>query len=977
MKVKKLKKKSVYKMFVLMLTASVASTTIGFDSIVRAATDKDDFIKTIVTYNDEMTQANVKFEIDSLDKEKYELTSIISDKEGTVIYDKTKAMEENKPVVYETTENGSYKFIVKYVEKQKKEVKTIEESIKETKVETGVEGDISKEIKEVSEKNKDTIDKSAEKKEEQKVPEKTLVKKEKFTQVIVDVTDIKLYNTSEETIIDVNSNLDSKLDSATENKNEVNEEISNINENNIERSNQIVNLTDEFFIGGVRKTESGSYESISSSYYSITNNRISLGKEDDENYKFQTILLTNKNSIDYNKDFEISGKVNLLNMPEGFAIAFHNTPNYNSTNSGGSFGIYRDYRDYESAKSNGLDRGLIVEIDTFNNVDNNYAYYGDKGHPEGGDRRHLAINRTNEFGDVTNLTSYYEYNNKYIYPLLNKDTPFKVSWKANENKITFQLANLKIETINNEIGDKLKSSPGYYTISTGINYNFGDKRGKNSIVVNEFKYTNVEPSIKTNFKAEKSYAIPGETVTVTHEIKNNIESEQSSSDKLNLIKMKIDDVGDNLKISNIRTGTDLNNLTKVDEGIIFDSNNSLDVIYPANSQPYYVQYDISIPALKNYGSTNQLNYNVLLGQKGMTQISSNGSFEIRNRPSLETKKDGQTKDTFDVFNVSNVEDITPNAFWQEFYAKTAIGTETKLLIENNNTNDINIKWRYSENLSSVNSLPTNIEKGKIYSLYIEVSDKNDPRLTNVFRRYIVVSDHIYTDGEYYIYGSDSTSISETKLVTLSEQEFKEYVKANTKSGAIKHVKDGNMQMKAVDVDTTDWLDNNDIPYRLPGEHKINLYVSEKPTVKLQAEQDVTENTWSYDTKDRTEANGASGFIVIPKSINMSVGSGKDELVADGDIFFANYNAKYIRYKVYVDKKFELTKTDDTSNKINVTSSFPGAEDKGNNRLFIDTINFRYNKDNPLTINFKAARSEENKIKGRWNGNVTFYFERVN
>lgn len=987
MKVKKLKKKSVYKIFALMLTAAVTSTTFGFDSIVRAATDKEeDFIKTSVTYNDEKTQANVKFEIDSIDKEKYEVTSIISDKEGTVIYDKTKVTEENKPVAYEITENGSYKFTVKYVEKQKEEAV---ENVAENKVESK---DISE--TEISSDESMIVDNTNETtlKDESSVVQEKKVNQVEIKETTVNVTVDGIKEENSEVVLENSSNEENNQEKAIDSIDSV-AEVKSTNEKsestfNMQRANQneSVDLRDSFNFSGIKMNYDGDKKAnIDSSYYKIEpSNKIILGKYDRE-YVRQSIALTSKYKIDFKRGFEIAGTANISSMPDGFAIGFHTNPNYVNKNAGGTLGVY-SLPGYAHASEKGIPNGIVLEADTFNNHGGNVTSpFGDNSNQQNGTNgTHIAVNKTDNSGVIIETVNDYG-----IKEILDKNVAFKISWIPSENKIKFQIGKKSLEYNVGSYGNYLKTRDVYYTVATVLSLVDKDENGvileerydaKNTISLDMFKYTDVQPQITTTVNTIKQgYAIPTEKVTVTHEIKNE-KSTIELYDVLNLKNMKIDNAGNNLAISNVKVGERLDQLMPyIDKNGVFDENTPMSVKYPANSGSYYVQYDVEIPDLKNYGYTNHLDYEVLLGLKGMTQISSNGSLEIRNNPSLVTKRDGQPKDTFDVFNVSRVEDVTTDALWQEIYAKRATGAETKLSTEDNNANDFNIDWMYFENLSYVNGLPSNVEKGNIYSLYIKVSDKDDPRLTNVFRRYIVVADHIYTDGEYYIYGSDSTSISETKLVTLSEQEFKEYVKANAKPGAFKHVKDGTMQMKDVDVDTTDWLDSNDIPYKLPGEQQINLFVSEKPVVKLQVKQEVTENTWSYNTKDRTEANGASGFIVIPKGINMSVGSGKDKdkLVADGDIFFANYDAKDVRYKLYVDKSFELTKTDDASNKINVTSSFPGAEDKGNNRLFIDTMNFRYHKGNPLTINFKATRNEENKTKGRWNGNVTFYFERVN
>lgn len=965
MKEKKLKKKSIYKMFSLILTIAVTSTTFLFDSIVRAATDKEDFIKTSVTYNDEKTKANVEFEIDSIDKKKYEVTSIISDKEGTVIYDRANITEKNKPEVYETTVNGSYTFTIKYVEKKKEEVvENKSESLDISQNEIFNDKNIGE-----NNTNKNILDN-----ENSVIPEKKVIEvaiKEKIVNVIVDGIKEKNNNALTENSNGEMPNQKKAIDSNNETVQVKN--VSQIQRNTFNTlsviKNENIDLEEKFNLtGSIQYGNRGEIKPINTEYYRVSKNEIFLGKKDCNGWTRQTINLTSKYSVDFKRNFKISGRLNLTSNPEGFAIGFHNDKDYISKNTGGSMGIYHSDYEGNTSLNDGLNKAVVVEVDNYEN-----SHFGD----DGSEKRshHLGINTTDDKGNA-NKVSIKKITNNYF----NKLVDFELDWIGNENKIKFNLAGNIIEsTLDNDITNKLKETEGYYTIATGINYDYGS--GNNKIIIDGFKYTDIQSQITTTISTlKKDYAIPKEKVTVTHEIKNE-KSTIELYDVLNLGKMKIDNAGNNLTISNIKVGESLDELRPyTDKNGIFDDNTPMLVKYPVNRGSYYVQYEVEIPDLKNYGSTNNLDYEVLLGQKGMTQISSNGSLEVRNKPSLVTKKDGQIKELFDVFNVSRVEDVNSDTFWQEFYVKTATGDETKLLTENNNASDLKIKWHYCVDLHSYgNSLPINVEKNKIYSMYLQVSDENDSRLTNTFKRYIVIADYISTDSDYYVYGSDSKAISETKLVTLSEKEFKEYVKDNTKPGALKHIKNGDMEIKDVDVDTIDWLDSNDTPYKLPGEQPINLFVSEQPVVKLQVNQEVTENTWNYDTKDRTEENGASGFIVIPKSINMGSGSGKDKdkLVAEGNIFFANYDAKDVRYKLYVDKEFKLTKTDDVSNQINVISSFLGAEDKGNNRLFIDTMHLGYHKGNPLTINFKALRSKENKIKGKWNGNVTFYFERVN
>lgn len=145
--------------------------------------------------------------------------------------------------------------------------------------------------------------------------------------------------------------------------------------------------------------------------------------------------MTNKNSIDYNRDFVLAGTMNISSRPEGFVLALHNTPNYTARSSGGSIGIYKDERD-GGTNGNGLGNALTVEIDTHNNTvstdtGTNTGHYGDSpDYGQGGSHSHLAIHKTGSDGAVIeNLKQVYKSDSIDLYALLNKEMPFKFVWK--------------------------------------------------------------------------------------------------------------------------------------------------------------------------------------------------------------------------------------------------------------------------------------------------------------------------------------------------------------------------------------------------------------------------------------------------------------------------------------------------------------------------------------------------------------------
>lgn len=952
--------------------------------------------KTQVDYNKEKTQAQIKFNMDSVDKEKYDVISIISDKDKKTIYDKKSLTQDKEQVIYETKENGSYGFTVKYKEKQKEEADVIEESVKETEVKDEVKTDTedaatSMQPEKVEKDKQDALSDLTKEQEGQKVPESNIVKE---TKIIVEVSGIKETDT-------VNNSNSGKEDTEQVINNQESVDLSRATNNK-----ESINLREAFNLRGNKKTNYASATMLNDSNMgSITepiqqqknyyvkfkrdNAGFRLGNENDKAEPFQTIVLTSKYDIDYNRSFEMKGYYLLpgsnntrKNIPEGFAIALHNEKNidmYTGLNGGGSLGIYGVYGDGDNGKYVQLRDAVVAEVDSYDNINGDY---GDTGKKENGN--HIAINETNSSSVIEKTTS--NYNAKIPAAMA---TDFILSWDAVNNKLTFKIepwnsnygGSSTVESyITPERAKKLKASPGYYSIAAGVNQQYvtnSNDSGELDVQMAAFKYTDVEPQITTHVSAQ-SHAIPNEVVTVRHEIWNNKVTTKPIDDVLNLKDMKIDGEGNDLAISNIRVGTNENNLTPVPSGTKFDSNTPLKVNYPANKGKYYVEYDVTIPKLENYGELSKLNYGVLLGIKGMSQVESSGSINIRNKPAVYTKKGGSITSKSDVVKVSGVADVTRELFWKDLFAKVA-GNEEKLLQEVNSYSDKNVTWEYYVNGVKSESFPDNIREGDLCSMKVIVTDKLDSRLSNEFTRFIIIGANSGQDG-YYINAEDLKPISETKLATMTTDEFKEYVKRESKVKAFKiDVNNGTVEDKDVEVDTTGWLNSGGThAYKLPGISTIQIHVTEKPDVIININQEVTDNTWSYDTDDRTEANGASGYIVIPKYINMESGSGVDEgkLVAESEIFFANYpSATNVSYGISVEKQFDLIKTDDSSSKVPVTSSSDNGQDIGNNKLYIGKIDNQNKKGKGLNVKFTATREEVDKRKGRWSGKVTFYFER--
>lgn len=950
---KRRKRKSKLKKLACLSTAALMAISMISPQLLAYATSKqsnDEILKTQVEYNEDYSKASIKFDVNSMDKEKYELISITSDKEGTVLYDENK----REIAVYETIENGSYSFTVKYAEKQKEEIQAIEENVKETEIKTDIEDETSNVTEEIAdESNQDAVSQSVEKQEEkvsENISENTIVQEEK---IIVDVSEIKISSISEEAENDLTKNEVINSSNEFENQTILNNEAAQVgyNETPLSLENTSVNLEEMFdFSGTLSESEGKNQIDMTDSYYTLNNNSLILGKLDPIKIN-QTIFLKSKYKLDFNRDFEVSGKVKYGAGIDGFTVSFHNDGSYSSKNVAGSLGVYKDTT-YPWASSKGLANAVVLEIDTYDNK----GIYGDTT-----GNKHVAITETDSDGVVKNKT----YKNKDNSEDINKFIDIYIKWNSKKNEMEFNYG--KEQVVKNDFSNisNLKSKGAYISFSTAIY----DGKSKVEYVFNDIKYTDIQPKITTTVNgAKKSHAIPGETVTVTHEIKNE-KSTVELKDILNLSKMQIDNSGNDLTVSNIKMGTDLSSLQSYDG--TFDKDNPLPVKYPANSGRYYVQYNVAIPDLKNYGSINQLNYQVLLGQKGMTQINSEGSLDIRNKPSLVSKINGEVKTGFDVLNINSANsERMKSELWKELYAKTAIGSETKLVAEEKNpsNSDLTVGWEYYVDSIKQEEFPVNIEKGKIYSISIRVTDSNDDRLTNTFKRYIVVSDNVETDGSNYLFANDLPDISETKLSTLNIEAFKKYVTDESKLVAIKIDNNGQATKLSTEINTSGWINGFDYADKEVGTHIIEVSIP-NTTVKCNVNQTVLENTWSYDTPDRTEENGASGYIVIPKSIELENGSGrdKDKIVANEKIFFANYETEK-SYFVYTDKQFKIRNKENGS-EVEVTTSGNGNYDG-----IYETIGRLDLDRNELAFKLSASNSEVNKAKGRWEGNMTFRFE---
>lgn len=244
-------------------------------------------------------------------------------------------------------------------------------------------------------------------------------------------------------------------------------------------------------------------------------------------------------------------------------------------------------------------------------------------------------------------------------------------------------------------------------------------------------------------------------------------------------------------------------------------------------------------------------------------------------------------------------------------------------------------------------------------------------------KYSIPTDHVIsvtiTKDPLTVIATDyQVNLSETQIVSLEEPELKEKIKEQL--AQVIGTTSSELSDADIVLDTT--LDKTNPK---AGNYQATLkFTNTSGTIEQTFSLEVTENPWSYDTPERTETNGASGFVVIPKGINLQRDkTDTSQLSATAEVYFANYgNATGVNYQVSVDETFEMMNVVDTSNKFTVTAtSKNGQTGATNNILSLGNLALTNTRGNGLSVTFTAPAEQVNKTKGRWQGNVQFYIER--
>lgn len=727
----------------------------------------------------------------------------------------------------------------------------------------------------------------------------------------------------------------------------------------------------------------------------------------DAGYYYQQTSLTYKDSIDMTKNFVINGSLktdSTIMSIMGMAFAFHTQEGYRYGGGDSHAGNLAIYNQGSGLGLNGP--ALTAEIDGYDNpaglqevsgVD--YTILGDDGdYNDDGHGAHLKIHsfkrKTQRIytypGSVVNFHS---------SKINGVNTPFELKWSANKDgksgilSLTVHGIGTSKSYVNleNLFGRGTNFKKMRFTIGSGagafakwvdtveeltpgankpVNYTFE---------FDGFRYTDIKPNITTQIITKDGFENTrvGETIKIRHVLKNISGHQAELNDVLNLKQLS---VGENeVEAKNIKIGNDLDNL-KPFKGR-FDKENPLPIIYPENGKEYYVEYEVDIPDFNHYGTVDELKVKVALGQNGMSQIFDERSKEVWNIPLIESRLGSSHISKYENIFVNDADKITEQSIWKDIWVKTATSSEINIsnayLGELLDNESVSIDYSYfKESYNGIENLgvdfPTNILPGETYGINIKVIDKKDTKLMNMFTRRITFSDNNASNGNIHIFANNIT-LTETKLNTLDKDDFQEFIKTESKARAYLMNEDSSSTNLQVEVDSNGWINSLGVADKKAGTYDLKLFTTcEKGTATVNIKVNVIANTWSYDTESRTEENGDSGYIVIPKGIKLKNGVGSDtgKIVADGKVYFANYKSNK-KYKVKTDPKFKII-NDENKSEIEVVTKV--NSNNGEPCEVIGLLDRNNDKNNPLTFKLEALNDEVNKIKGYWKGSMTFYFE---
>lgn len=718
--------------------------------------------------------------------------------------------------------------------------------------------------------------------------------------------------------------------------------------------------------------------------------KIRIGTKD-VTYPRQTIMLTSKYSLDFKSKFVIEGSLGMGIGPDGIAFAFHREKNFQAVNTSGSLGVYYDPKHSSSNKpEGGLKNAFIFEIDPFYNSG---GVFGDNM----GSKRHLDAVETNESGSYHRRLEYWVAPDtlftKYPDPNSTQRTRFIITWSPQEQRLKIEFPDLNLSGFQNISSPVLNEYsrwdiPAYFSLSASLDMT--DKLSHPAdIQITRIEYADLEPEISTKIlnkdgTKEIKEALPGEIITVEHMFRNGNKNHQSDikNKDVNFLSLDIVNSSNNGKI-----GLQTMNIKKWEHSIggkpdtqaAFDVNNPLKVNFLSYNRPYIVRYQVKIPESidkkENYGVTHQLKFKYLYGQEGMTQRYMEGELPILIRPNISSERPTAGADTVDEYEIYKV-NATNNAneiektkimeqLWDKLYVQPAGKDKEQLVMEQDGKNvTVQVTYYLNGTQKTFQDIPNMIPKGSSISMCIKATDKSNPNLVCYYNRTIVFADHMSRNEQYVLYANNLSEMKETKLNTLTVEEFKKLVQTDSKAIGLKRNDDRTISTVALTVtqigDTTNGkmdLDAKDQP------HEQEISITESPNTKVKPTLKVTSNTIGVDN-GVNNPDGNTAYVIIPKNITLVDKKGSQDISGNAKVFMANYTTNK-KFDVFVPKTIQITNNKEKTKTININTS--GGTEVGQERK-IGTLNSMKKE---LAFNLSGNRDKTAQSGEVWNGKITF------
>lgn len=306
---------------------------------------------------------------------------------------------------------------------------------------------------------------------------------------------------------DLNSLESSKDDSDLINDNEEDTYLEHSEDKSIRNGDGKVDLEEQFYMSGINAYDDS---------YKILKNTLSIG-----NGINQTLALTSEYKLDFNRNFEVEGKVKVnKEMHSGFAISFHNNYRYNALNYNASLGVYAVPGGSYLWDRQGLADAIVLEID---------SYFSTAFEDLSSDIRgqHITINETGSKGEITSYGESVHMEEELQNGIYGN---IKINWDSVNNTMTMTHGeSTVVKQISPNIVDSLKKTGSYITFSASTIQN-RDNIEPIEFIAERVEYTDNKINYNVDYYKEENgvetllpkeeYVEEESTIIVRHKFNN-------------------------------------------------------------------------------------------------------------------------------------------------------------------------------------------------------------------------------------------------------------------------------------------------------------------------------------------------------------------------------------------------------------------------------------------------------------------------